>query len=159
VNTTPRKTVAVDLDGVLADYSQGWRGLDHIGDPIPGACQFLIQLSHVADVLIWTTRCSVDLGRGEGANLLRNRVRDWLEQHGMMPYVADIWTGQGKPIAAAFIDDRAVTCRPQESGTESGAATAYLTALRRVEHLLADVPPGCSLHHATPELAEEATDG
>lgn len=32
-----KKTVAVDLDGVLADYSTGWQGIEHIGDPIPGA--------------------------------------------------------------------------------------------------------------------------
>ena len=27
-------TIAVDLDGTLARYD-GWKGIDHIGDPIP----------------------------------------------------------------------------------------------------------------------------
>lgn len=149
-----RKSVCVDLDGVLADYSAGWQGLDHIGDPIPGAREFLEQLHAISDVVIWTTRCSVSLGRGEGENLLRNRVREWLERHHMMHFVAEIWTGQGKPIAAAFIDDRAVSCRPQGPPTSVVGSAAYTLALGRVERLLADVPPGCSLHHATPEVSD-----
>jgi hypothetical protein len=34
------KTVAVDLDATLATY-EGWRGIQHIGDPRPGAANFL----------------------------------------------------------------------------------------------------------------------
>jgi hypothetical protein len=42
---------------------------------------------------------------------MRIHIIDWLEKH-HFPY-ADVYIGQGKPKAAAFIDDRAVSCAPQ----------------------------------------------
>jgi hypothetical protein len=42
---------------------------------------------------------------------LRIHVIVWLEKH-KFPFT-DVYTGQGKPRAAAFIDDRAVNCNPQ----------------------------------------------
>lgn len=104
-----KKTVAVDLDGVLARYD-GWRGIDHIGEPIPGARAFVRVLREQFEVVIFTTRCNTKLNR-EGANLLRNRIRDWLDQHGFE--YDDIHTDQGKPAAVAYVDDRAVECRPE----------------------------------------------
>ena len=107
--------VCLDLDGVLAHYS-GWEGLDQIGSPIPGALDFAWSLAEVADIVIFTSRCSQDNG-GETSNSridpgrLRVRVIEWLEKY-KFPY-ADVYVGQGKPRAAAFIDDRAVYCSPQ----------------------------------------------
>jgi len=133
-----RKTVAVDLDGVLAEY-HGWKGLDHIGDPIPGAQEFCRQLAEFANVTIYTTRCSVELGRFEDIEQLVGRVRDWLLNHGFEPGVHwhDIWSGQGKPIYAALVDDRAVVCDPQRFG---GPDVAYRSAMRRVLDLCECIP-------------------
>lgn len=128
---TSRKTIAVDLDGVLADFRDGWKGLDHIGDPIPGAREFLRRLHELGDVLIWTTRCNPELARGTAAPLLRTIVREWLVRHGLMQYVADIWIGPVKPIAAAFVDDRAVRCAPQDPLWTDGGASAYALAIGR----------------------------
>ena len=108
-----KKTVAVDVDGVLAQYD-GWKGVDHIGDPIPGAVAFTHTLSEHFDVLIFTTRCCEEVNQPEKAHLLRNRLVKWLDQHDFA--YADVWVGQGKPIAVAYIDDRAVVCRPQKCG-------------------------------------------
>jgi hypothetical protein len=36
-------TVALDFDGVLAEYD-GWRGVDHMGKPLPGAREFVQRL-------------------------------------------------------------------------------------------------------------------
>lgn len=107
-----KKVVAVDVDGVLADYSKGWQGVDHIGDPIPGAVEFTRALSQVFDVLIYTTRCCEEINKPERAHLLENRVRRWLDKHGF-EYSA-IWASQGKPIASFYVDDKAICCRPQE---------------------------------------------
>lgn len=41
---THRPVVAIDVDGVIADYSKGWQGEEHIGDPLPGAREFLQKL-------------------------------------------------------------------------------------------------------------------
>lgn len=147
-----RKTVAVDLDGVLADFSMGWTpdGVFHIGDPIPGSVAFTKRLSEFADVLIWTTRCNPEIGRGMGVGLLRNMVRDWLNRHGFA--YADIWTGPGKPIAAAFVDDRAVPCRPQSPRSHPKGVSEYRVAEAYARLLCEDTPPGCSLSHTTPVL-------
>jgi len=103
-----RRTVAVDLDGVLAEYDS-WQGVEHFGEPIPGAKEFLAALGEFADVLIYTCRCNKELMR-EGSCLSANRIRRWLDKHNMTYHA--IYTGVGKPVAAAYVDDRAVVCRP-----------------------------------------------
>lgn len=121
--------VCVDLDGVLATYDR-WRGPEHIGAPIPGALRFAQALAAFADIIIFTSRCSEDLAhqRGIAADPSRVRLRiiDWLDHHGF-PYT-DVYTGRGKPLASAFIDDRAVPCSPQ-SDPDSFART--LVTVRR----------------------------
>ena len=110
-----RPRVCVDLDGVLASYD-GWKGYDHIGAPLPGARDFATELAKVADIIVFTSRCSEDPGPEYDPPLLtpaelRRKIAEWLDKH-RIPYTG-IYMGQGKPRAAAFIDDRAVPCRPQ----------------------------------------------
>ena len=116
-----KKTVAVDLDGVLATYD-GWKGIDNIGEPIVGAVQFTKDLSAFARVVIFTTRCKTYPPTAPGpkgmpepcrddVNALVQRVVEWLDRHGFAWH--EVYCGQGKPFAAAYIDDRAVVCRPQ----------------------------------------------
>ena len=115
--------VCLDLDGVLA-RSGPWQGIDHIGEPILGSVEFTYELSEFAYIIIHTTRCTeyppgtqappgaVDIDRRPSSELARI-VADWLDLYG---YTYDeIHTGQGKPYASAYIDDRAVVCRPQDS--------------------------------------------
>jgi hypothetical protein len=120
-----RKTVAVDIDGVLADYSMGWKDDTFIGEPIPGAVEFTHELAKFADVLIFTTRCCEEVrGKYRSVSLARKFIQEWLDKHGFKYH--EIWVGQGKPIAAAYIDDRAVPCRPQDDATQ--AELVYKTA-------------------------------
>jgi len=109
-----RPVIALDLDGVLADFRAGWQGVDVIGDPIPGAREFAEALYEFADILIYTARCGEDLNGTKATTLRRNAIRDWLEKHSI-PYT-DIWTGRGKPTARAYVDDCAVECAPHEAG-------------------------------------------
>lgn len=108
--------VCVDLDGVLAKYD-GFKGLDRIGPPLPGAMEFAESLAKIADIVIFTSRCSMDLGSETSDSRvspgqMRIRVIEWLEKH-KFPYT-DVYVGQGKPRVAAFIDDRAIACNPQK---------------------------------------------
>ena len=107
-----RRRVCVDLDGVLAKYDK-WKGIDHFGAPIPGALEFMKKLQKFAEITIFTSRCAQDVLEGSRITpgQLRVKVIEWLEKHGF-PYT-DVYIGQGKPRAAAFIDDRAVHCNPQ----------------------------------------------
>jgi hypothetical protein len=125
----PKKTVCVDLDGVLADYSKGWQGVDSIGDPIPGAVEFTKRLGKYAVVVIYTTRCKGKMfDRDEKPEILVGFVKAWLDRHGF--HYDDIDTGQGKPIAAAYCDDRAVVCRPQEGNPHQAFEDAEHATLR-----------------------------
>lgn len=125
-----RPRVCVDLDGVLAKYD-GWKGPEHIGAPLPGALEFAWSLNEVADIVIFTSRVSADLAAETGRSIdparMRLKIIDWLERY-KFPY-RDVYTGQGKPVASAFIDDRAVHCSPQ---TDRSAYSAALKQTRRV---------------------------
>lgn len=115
-----RPRVCVDFDGVLAAYD-GWKGLDFTGEPLPGAVEFTRRLSEFAEVVIFTSRCCVESHRDELkeptrpasdlAPRLQHNVRYWLDKHRFT--YRDVYVGQGKPPASAYIDDRAIPCSPQ----------------------------------------------
>lgn len=137
VTSRRRPRVCVDLDGVLAQYD-GWKGLDFTGAPIPGAVEFTRALSEFAEIVVFTTRCTVEPHRGDLneptrpasdlAPRLVHQVRYWLEKYKFT--FDDVYVGQGKPIAHAYIDDRAVRCVPQADGH-----TAYSLAVARARDL------------------------
>ena len=103
------KTVCVDMDGVLASYD-GWKGVDHIGDPIEGARDFVDALAKDFKIMIFSTRCNAEVNKFYDVETLVDIVKEWLQTHGFKyDYI-----GIGKPMAVAYIDDRAVSCRPQE---------------------------------------------
>lgn len=126
------QTIAVDLDGVLAKYER-WQGVEHIGEPIPDAVEFTKALKAIpARVMIYTTRTNGDPAITESAEsvaMLVQRVKLWLDAHGFA--YDDIYVGQGKPLAAAYVDDRAVPCIPQGMGS-----WGYDTAVRLVKQLV-----------------------
>lgn len=137
-----KKTVAVDLDGTISQYEE-WKGLDHFGDPIKGAREFLAKLSENYEVLIYTTRTCLAINDPEkarqaveanrlhilenAADFIARKIERWLDKHNL-PYDR-VYVGQGKPIASAYIDDRAVSCRPQEH------CHAYQMALLQTDFL------------------------
>jgi hypothetical protein len=118
-----KRTIALDVDAVLARYD-GWQGIEHIGEPLPGAVAFSQRLAERYEVLIYTTRCANVLGRQEAPERLKGIVKAWLDKHGFAYH--DIWAGQGKPIFFATVDDRAISCRPQD---KDGPTAAYAAAL------------------------------
>ena len=108
-----KQTICVDVDGVLAT-DDGWQGVDHFGDPIDGAIEFTKRLSEYFHICIFTCRCYGDINKPEKPHLLVNRVRNWLDEHGVA--YDEIYAGVGKPIALAYIDDRGINCQPGKHG-------------------------------------------
>ena len=104
-----KKTIAVDLDGTIARYTS-WKGIHNIGEPIVGARDFLQKLSEFANILIYTTRSNAEVNKlyiSELKEILVNYLNSYNLKYD------DIWVGQGKPVCAAIVDDRAISCRPQ----------------------------------------------
>lgn len=125
-----KHTIALDLDGVLANYD-GWKGIYHIGDPIPGAVDFCNKLSEKYKVVINTSRCSQDGKSGHDSDYLKLQVTKWLDKHGFK--YDDVYTGQGKVIASAYVDDRAVSCRPLDR--DGNLMDVYQDALDKTDYL------------------------
>ena len=120
-----QETVAVDLDGTLAYYTS-WQGEWHIGQPNPGAKEFVDLLKTLGyRVILHTTRRDNDV------------LRSWL--HDNQINVDDVWSmdtsqaaGRSKPIACAYVDDRAVSIpkNPDSSDFTEAAIHVYRLANR-----------------------------
>ena len=123
-----KPAICVDLDGVLAHYDR-WQGPFHFGAPVEGAANFLRRLSDRAEIIIFTARLQ-DSDDGSDLDAVESAVRGWLDQHQFVYHA--IYRGIGKPLARAYIDDRAVTCRPQVVGPHA----AFTDAEAQVRELL-----------------------
>lgn len=108
------KSVCVDLDGVLSTYS-GWKGSEHFGEPIDGAVDFTRELARKYRVIIFTSRTHEP--DCEDVSAAVKGVGAWLDRHGFA--YDEIYTGTGKPFASAYVDDRGVSCRPQDDGQKA----------------------------------------
>lgn len=108
--------VAIDLDGVLAYYN-GWKGIDHIGEPTDGAlrlCEQLIEDGH--EIIVHTVRTNpiinnkelsdVEASNDYHAMWLSNKIYAWLKKHNF-PSKITVWDNFGKPQADLYIDDKA----------------------------------------------------
>ena len=61
------------------------------------------------NVIIHTTRLDLKINIGWRYPELVSILEKWLEKHGFH------WTDmRGKPVAVAYVDDRAVLCRPKQ---------------------------------------------
>jgi len=122
-----KKNVCVDLDGVLARY-EGWKGPAHFGEPIEGAVEFIRRLAARYRIIVCSSR--VREGDGIEAPETLSLIAAWLDRHGFA--YDEIHAGTGKPLAAAYVDDRGVSCRPQEEGQKAfEAAAAQVDRLAR----------------------------
>jgi hypothetical protein len=95
-----RYTVAVDFDGVIHSYTSPWAGADVIPDPpVPGAIEWLLEISKKFTVVLFTTRGETNAGQ--------YAVRAWLDKHGWPSGRAWPDVTNSKPHALVYIDDRA----------------------------------------------------
>jgi adenylylsulfate kinase len=94
-----RRTIAVDVDGVIADYD-GYKGPGVIGSPRADVVEALRALKAEGwKIVIHTTR-----GREEIAEYLcQNGI-----PHDEINHNSDYTTGGPKPVADVYWDDRAV---------------------------------------------------
>jgi len=103
-----RPVICVDLDGTLLDSSGGFLGWDDFGPILPGAKEFMQELHKTADIVIFTCRCTPSVCRPTSPKFVACIISEYLTEHGI-PF-DDVWYYDGKPVASAYIDDRAVPC-------------------------------------------------
>lgn len=111
------KSVALDLDSVLAEY-HGWEGHDNIGEPINGAVDFTHELKRLEYyIIIHTTRVSTFAVENSGKFIeeLYDFVENWLKANDFK--FDEIYIGKGKPVAVAYVDDKAITFNPMLTDT------------------------------------------
>ena len=126
-----KKTVAVDLDAVLCHYD-GWQGFHHIGEARPGAADFMQSLMEYARVIVFTTRTNMDVSdrpAGMTAEKAAAFVKEALDRRGIP--CDEVYIGAGKPLAAAFVDDRNVAISPNPSEGD------FSVAINEVREMLA----------------------
>lgn len=121
------KSVCVDLDGTLAYYTEFDDMGGRIGKPRPGAREFLAAIREVARVIIFTCRLSNKYFSEE----TQQQVLDYLERY-ELPYDG-VYLGLGKPICAAFVDDRNIEI--PKNPVEEDYADALVKVRRRLENV------------------------
>lgn len=100
--------IAVDFDGTIVDHV-----FPEIGDPVPGAVQWLKEFqAKGAKLILWTMRSD---GREGGGNYLRDAVeycrKNEIEFWGINENPQQkSWTGSPKAYANVYIDDAAFGC-------------------------------------------------
>jgi hypothetical protein len=111
-------TVAVDFDGVLHPYTDGWTGSVPADEPpMEGARGFLLALqARGYTVVIFSTRADHPDGYAG--------IVQWLEKWDLADLVASIT--HTKPPAVAYVDDRAVPFKPSDGWGVSLAAIDFL---------------------------------
>ena len=87
-----KKTIAIDLDGVLDEYT-GKYNANKIPDIRNGAKEFIIKLSKDYKLILFTTRDS-------------KLAKEWLIKNHIDKYFSDITST--KPLAYIYLDDRAL---------------------------------------------------
>jgi hypothetical protein len=102
--------LCVDFDGVISDYSSGWKGADVIPDPpVLGAIAWLWKATKYWDVCIYSSRSSQEDGI--------DAMREWLRHYAFLEFgsrdaadmlIAALAFPTQKPAAFLTIDDRAV---------------------------------------------------
>lgn len=100
----PDVAVAIDFDGTINPYSQGWNGGRITDDPFPGIRDFIVGLkSRGYQIIIFTARFH-DTRKEELGFDMMEEIVDWLNKHDI-PY--DHVTGNKVP-ANCYIDDRSI---------------------------------------------------
>jgi hypothetical protein len=95
-------TIACDFDGVINSYTSGWTGDTLPDPPVPGAIEWLEDITKACDVIIHTARIKPSQPGQE------ELIRKWLLKNGLSPEALGRLTFEGKVTATIYLDDRAI---------------------------------------------------
>jgi hypothetical protein len=91
---------ALDFDGVINSYKSGWHGAEQTDEPVPGAAEAIRKLMDTGrTIAVYSTRANTPSGEQTIREYLRNMIGETSER---------IHITDRKPIAAVYVDDRAI---------------------------------------------------
>ena len=125
-------TIAIDLDGVILEYVDPWTGLDHFGEPMPGAIESIQKLKDLGyTIVIYTTRNNAMAIHNSGYDALElsSKVQCELERW-CIPYD---FISLFKPLARYYIDDRAIRFKDWGQALESLRHFEFVRSMKRAE--------------------------
>lgn len=131
-----KRTIAIDFDGVLHPYTNGWTGsVPDDEPPIDGARELLAELHGTGFLLVvFSTRADHTDGK--------LGILDWLERHELGQYIEEVT--HLKVPAIAYIDDRAVPYAGNWDEVRAGVARLAAGAA----HGAGAVQPGIAADYA-----------
>lgn len=91
-----KKTIAIDFDGVIHQYSKGWQDGSIYDPPMEGALEAVKRLASNNKLVIFSTRAK--------DSRMHMEMIIWLDLHGFAPYISSVT--HEKVIAHIYIDDR-----------------------------------------------------
>lgn len=100
------KTIAVDFDGVIHSFEDGWRNGEIYGKPTERCIEVLTQLKEKGYIIIIHTARITNLD-GTISKSRLNDLKEWLAEY-KIPYDRI----EPKCVAMLYIDDRAINCNP-----------------------------------------------
>ena len=104
VRPVPRRTVAIDFDGVIHKHISPWTVPHEIHDgPVDGAFDFIERVLFEFNVAIFSARAADPRGR---AAIFEWLVANWVASGKDRELVAQIRVSAEKPHAFIYIDDR-----------------------------------------------------
>lgn len=124
-------SVAIDFDGTITTYT-GWRGWNVFDKPVDGIREFLQSLvDRGYTITIHTARITVGMSDKQCMDVVE-ALEAYMQEHDL-PF-DNVHVGPGKPIAVAYVDDRAVSLRPMSYVADKEFSNA-LEAIDELESL------------------------
>lgn len=94
-----KPAIAIDFDGVLSQFTT-WKGDSIVGDAIPGAIEFVRELSKRWTIVIFSSRATTERGK--------KAIYEWVRRYNLRFIIHDVTNEKGKYHFQFFIDDRAI---------------------------------------------------
>ncbi len=108
--TKSKPILCLDFDGVLHNYTSGWRGAKIIPDgPVDGAMEFLRDAVEIFTIHIYSSRSILEGGINSMQNWLEICLLEKFGNQLAYPIFDPIVFPTSKPPAFVTIDDRAIT--------------------------------------------------
>lgn len=104
INSKPR--LAVDFDGVIHKYSQGWKDGLIYDEPVVGSKETLAKIGEKYQIVIFSTRLNPEVNPDDHNQELM--VQEWLDKNGFVKGVHYHEMTGKKPLAKIYLDDRAL---------------------------------------------------